>query len=206
MVWGGRGTGYSTDDQIWYALYNGTWQAPVRISTATDMENYEQGRPSIAVDSDDYLHVVWNGPLDNTWYDRRVWYAKCTVNWTTPVLIYNENTYDQINPSIAIDSNDYLHVVWFAKGPPSYNRYQIYYTKYVDSWSTPISISTAEGMDEYSQYYPSIAVDFNDHLHVVWEGQQGSPYYYQIYYTKCSVLSSDFLQPMVNRIFTGELA
>ena len=71
-------------------------------------------------------------------------------------------------PCITVDSNDNLHVVWdgICNSIPSYS--QIWYTSYTNSWSKPIRISNASGMDSSSQQCPSIAADSNNRVHVMW--------------------------------------
>lgn len=174
VVWLGRASGFTTNDQVWYGKYITSWATPVRISTATGMDGASQWYPSIAVDSRDDLHAVWPGrasgyPLD------QIWYAKYTTGWVTPIRIStltDMEDHDQYFPSIAADSGDCLHVVWYGQAPGFVDSLQqIWYAKYVTSWSTPIRISTATGMDGYQQAAPSIAADSNDYLHVVWRGK-----------------------------------
>jgi len=186
VVWHGKATGY-TYNQVWYAKYDGIWHTPVRISTYPGMENAPEEVPCIAVDSNDNLHVVWNGRATGYTY-AQIWYAKYDGIWHTPVRISTytgmEN-YDQYNPCIAVDSNDNLHVVWNG-GAIGYTSYiQIWYAKYDGIWHTPVRISTYTGMENYNQYRPSIAVDSNDNLHVVWYGKAtGYTDYDKVWYAK----------------------
>ena len=179
-------TGY-TSEQIWYNKYTDSWAGPVRISTFTDMEDYEQYNPSIAVDSNDYLHVVWHGQTPDYDRDSQIWYSKYTDSWSAVIRISDiaEMAGDpQTSPSIAVDSNDYLHVAWRGKAD-GFVAYQVWYVKYTDSWANPVRISTYANMAENHQFIPSIAVDSDDHIHVVWHGLAtgylGNP---QIWYAK----------------------
>ena len=176
VVWHGRATGFTSYAQIWYSKYTDSWSAPVRISTYPGMdENWHQESPAIAVDSNDYLHVVWYGTAEDPydWYNQ-IWYANYTDSWGTPVRI---STYDvggrvddQWEASITVDSNDYIHVAWWGAAT-GFPLPQIWYAKYTDSWATPVRISTYTNMEDYSQAAPSIAVDCDDNVHVVWSGK-----------------------------------
>jgi len=175
VVWYGRAAGYGLyAEQIWYTNRTSSWIVPIVISTAAGMSVGRQQMPTIAVDSSDYLHVIWNGLI--VVYpdpDMRVWYANYTTSWSTPIHI---STLDimvemgQGSPSIAIDSSDNLHVVWDGASS-NYSGSQVWYNKYNTSWAGPIRISTYSGMNDTSQFYPSITIDSSDNHHVVWDGK-----------------------------------
>jgi len=78
---------------------------------------------------------------------------------------------DVINPVTVADSDGYLHVVWQELTPgqvwTAVNP-GIYYSRWNgDTWSTPIKISENTGFAST----PSIAVDSNDTVHVVWDDE-----------------------------------
>ncbi|MBW2647968.1 MAG: exo-alpha-sialidase [Deltaproteobacteria bacterium] len=186
VVWQGRATGYETRYQVWYNYYDGSWHTPVRISTYSGMEVYDQGFDvCIAVDSQDRIHVVWSGKAAGYAYNQ-VWYNYFDGSWHTPVRISTYSGMEsrsQFYPCIAVDSFDRLHVVWHGKATGYTDYYQIWYNYYDGVWHTPIRISTAPGMESYDQFYPSIAVDILDRMHVVWEGRAtGYTDYYKVWY------------------------
>jgi len=182
VVWQGRATGYTTHRQIWYALYDGEWQDPVRLSDYAGMENEYQNDVAIAVDSSDNLHVVWSGSATGFPTHPQIWYVKYDGSWSTPLRISTKSLYRDDRPSIAVDSANNIHVVWDGYDTPA-TGYQINYAKYDGSWSTPIRISTAAGMALKAQWYSSLALDSDDHLHVVWIGWTTvHPTYFQTWY------------------------
>ncbi len=93
-------------------------------------------------------------------------------------------------PSIAIDSQDHLHVVWY--GPDSKkqkNNRQIKYSRSVDggeSWSEQANISFVSGYDsqEYWQEHPFIFVGNDDELYIVWEGKDINNKHQQVKFIK----------------------
>lgn len=144
------------------------WTDETRLSTATGMDNYSQYDPAIAVDSADNLHVIWAGRATgdvSTW----LYYSKKTTGWSTPIKISSEAVHSFATASIAIDSDDYLHVV-YTTGSMS-----IKYTKFDTSWSTPYEIGPANGNG------PHIAIDGNNYLHVTYFCSSGTN---RIKYTK----------------------
>lgn len=187
VVWAGKATGYTGYNQIWYAKYTDSWSAPVRLSVLTGMEDYFQYYPSIAVDSNDYIHVVWDGLSSVHTSKHQIWYVKYTDSWTDPVRISTYSGMDlnsQWYASVAVDSSDYIHVVWHGYAT-DFSAYQIWYNKYTDSWAGPVRISTYAGMDTRSNSYASIATDSSDYIHVVWRGYAtGYTLRYQIWYVK----------------------
>ncbi|GAI62694.1 unnamed protein product, partial [marine sediment metagenome] len=117
-----------------------SWIDETRISTYSGMADYHQQYPSIAVDSSNYLHVVWHGMATGYTTRRQIWYAKYTDSWADPVRISTYSGMDtnyQQYPSIAVDFSNYLHVVWHGMATGYTTRHQIWYAKYTTSWADP---------------------------------------------------------------------
>ena len=177
-----------------------TWTDETRISTRTGMENYKHYDMGIAVDSEDYLHVVWRGCITGYPVNYQIWYTKYTDSWSNPVRISDEigmENYTQWRPAISVDSNDYLHVVWYGRAT-GYASNQIWYTKYTNAWGSVTRLSTKATMNTNIQRYPTIEVDSLDNLHVLWAGATDIFANWQIWYTKYTEAWSDPL-----RISTG---
>jgi hypothetical protein len=80
----------------------------------------------------------------------------------------------QLEPSVAIDSKDVLHVVW--RGLVS-SYYQIHYANSANggvSWANQKTITSTSAHN----YAPSIALDSDNKAHIVWHGGTGSNIYY----------------------------
>lgn len=174
VVWTGTNNVYDPYTQIWYSKFNVSWSTPIRLSTEPSMDDNEIRGPVIAVDSNDNLHVAFY----TDWGYTRISYTKYSGgSWSFPFTIYIDDL-KQSYPSIAIGSNDYIHVVWF--GLKEYTEFdddsQIWYALYDGSWSSPVRISTATGMNNFDQTFCCIALDSNDYIHVVFEGDHvGGP-------------------------------
>lgn len=163
---------YSTDGGL-------TWTEE-QVSEATGGNGQEM--PSIAIDSEDNVHVVWDGTGvgTNPTYNN-IQYRKRTTSWQTKVNITDgSQTYYQYTPAIAVDSSNYLHLVWSSNGGYSTSAYfHIVYCKYTTSWQAVENVTSGTT----SNYEPSIAADSSDNIHVVWRrgayAQSGQGIYYR---------------------------
>lgn len=167
IVWYGKDLGNPTYDQIKYSNNaSGFWSSWVNIQP---ISGYSQRNPSMAIDSNDKLHVVWRG-LDSENSNRyQIKYSNNILGyWSNWVNVSPINGHSQASPIIVIDSSDKLHVIW--RGPdsenPSYDQIK-YSTNVLGSWSNWVNIQPMTG---YLQYYPTMAIDSNNSCHVVWHG------------------------------------
>ena len=129
---------------------------------------YESTFPSIATDSDNNVHIVWM----DSWAPH---YTKLDNNGNTLVddklLMFNHSAW---YPSIAIDSNNNVHVVWYESIG---GNDEIYYTKLDNNGN--ILVDKRLTFDSSHSWNPSIAIDSNNNVHVVWSDESS-----EIYYTK----------------------
>lgn len=163
-----------------------TWSAPQQVSVGIDSTYYKYN-PSVAVDSQDNIHVVWHGYSSSSPDYTQIWYNKFNgTAWGTPTLLsvgseFTDHT--QEFATIAVDQNDHLHVAWRGK-TASIGTFQIYYTSFNGTaWSTPTRLSTASTMDLKTQNNPAIAVDLEGKVHVVWGGEVFGSNGYHFYHT-----------------------
>lgn len=170
---------------------SGTWYYQVKHATSTDLQtwgseiaiedtSYISESCSIAVDSSNYLHIVFSDAGE-------IKYTKFTTSWASPTTLSDGNTgYDA---DIAIDNNNNLYVVWrgFYGGGSVYN---IRYIKYSGgSWGSITNITTITAT--YFQYSPILAIDYNDNPHIVWKGSTAGNTNAHIRYTKWNGSSWD---------------
>jgi hypothetical protein len=147
-----------------------TWGAAKRLTWNLN-HSYS---PAIAVDSSNNLHVVWYGETSG---NREIHYKKSTdegITWNAKRLTYNSG--DSERPAIALDSNSHIHVAWEDDSPG--NR-EIYYKKSTNGGSTWITKRLT--LNSGSSILAAIAIDSNDHIHIVW--RDDTPGNLEIYYT-----------------------
>ena len=80
--------------------------------------------------------------------------------------------------TLAIDSRGHLHLAWTEREPAG-THLQVFYSGFAGgAWTPALQLSHSPG---YAGF-PSIAVDSQDRVHIVWYGFDGS--FYQIYYRR----------------------
>jgi len=180
IVWGGTYSGSTTNEQIRYSKSSDggvTWANPITIGVYTTRA---QSVPSIAVDGNNNMYVVWHGGNSGAGATNQIRFSKSTdggTTWSAPVNITTSiggTYYLQQYPSIAIDNSNNLYVVWNGRysGSSPGSLYHIRFSKSTDggtTWSAPINISTLT--TAYDQLNPCIALDNADNLRVVWYGR-----------------------------------
>jgi hypothetical protein len=117
----------------------------------------------IAKDSSGNLHCVYVRSDGSGW--RQVYHAKSTdggQNWTETKVSNNTNSIANIfYAQIAIDSNDYIHIIWNHSAELDHH---IYYRKYTTSWE---SIEELWGNgSSYWRFSPKLIIDNNDIVYV----------------------------------------
>jgi hypothetical protein len=134
-----------------------TWTS--KRLTWTTSSSFE---PAIAIDSNDRVHIVF---YDASTGPYQILYKKSTnggTTWTSKRLTWT--TSNSESPDIAIDSKDHIHLVWQENIS---GNSEIYHRKSTDggaTWSGAKQLTSNKG---YS-YYPAIAIDTNNNIHVAW--------------------------------------
>ena len=180
----GSGSIYGSDaDQVYYTFRgNGVWQTPLRISDGKLLGEFAAARqPSIAIDSSDTVHIVWHDYRNNGLANVEIYYDFKTVGGNfvdgdyrvtyTSSGVGGDNSY---SPVIAITpQSNVINMVWW----------DFYYDGYIaesfglstddnvnlnhtGSYSLDSYLLTEAG--GYASIYPSIAVDSNSAVHLVW--------------------------------------
>ncbi len=174
-------------NKIFHAEYNGTWSEPTLISAHSGLTPFFQFSPSLTIDSGNNLHVVWAGSNDQAANEGDLWYAKYNGTWQAPAKLTTSTLPDMSvmflqAPAVAVDSSGNLQIVWQGAYDPQYRTNQIWYMNYTNSPSIPKIISYVPLMNSSDQQNPSIAIDANNRIHIIWMSKREGILYYSRYY------------------------
>ena len=142
---------------------------PVKISI--------KGRePSIRVDSEDNIYMVWMENLENgnseIFFRKHDKVGNLLIN-NTRITFENEMSY---NPEIALDSKNNVHIVWEdyrEKAEKASNRsWEVYYTKLDRNGNTLIDDKRISLNDTFRSSSPNIAIDSKDNVFIVWSDER----------------------------------
>lgn len=133
-------------------------------------------KPSIAIDSDDNIHVVWadsTNDLLSSGSDIDIFYRfynPLTETWSVEELVSSESTGYSMDPCLDVDSSGNIHVVWhdLTDYLGADTDADIFYKMRdpVGVWTTtsvltPLSTNNVDG--------PDLTIDSEDNIHVVYE-------------------------------------
>jgi hypothetical protein len=160
VVWHDRTSG---NYEIYYmrATDKGvTWSEPMRLtwSKGNSMD------PAIAIDSDNNIHIVW---CDDVSGNYEIYYKKNNAkgkNWTSANRL-TWSSGDSYSPTLAIDSNNNIHVIWYDNIS---GKSEIYYKKSTDggsTWTDTRRLTWTVGASSVS----ALAIDPNDSIQIVCE-------------------------------------
>ena len=136
-----------------------TWQEPELIDSIAR-------NPSIAVDSDSILHLVYKlGGIDAYNIGHRTYYNSI---WSEIDTVFHSEVITVSRPHIAIDSDKNLHCIWKRESGGEFTNSEIYYKKYTQTngWdSEPTNISQTFGASEY----PTLVIDSENNVYAFWK-------------------------------------
>ena len=136
--------------------------------------------PSLAIDAQGNVHVVWEDYRSGDW---EIYYKKLDNNGNT-LINDTRLTFaigDSVYPSLGIDSQGNVHVTWIDRR--SGYRY-VYYKKLDNNGNTLVNERVVNFYISVLNFPPSLAIDAQGNVHVVWTTGTGVSGYGDIFYTK----------------------
>ena len=119
--------------------------------------------PSFALDSQGNIHICWHDYRDDTW---EIYYKK--LDHLGNEVITDTRLTEQgasKHPSLAIDSNDAIHIIWQDDRD---GNWEIYYTKLNNEGSVIVDDLRLTS-DGASSQYPCLSISNEDSLHCTWQ-------------------------------------
>jgi hypothetical protein len=127
-----------------------SWSSAYNLSTNASFY------PSLAIDTDDYVHVAWH-QYNITSEMNEIKYIKYVSGWGSITNLTSNTSLNYTHPMIACDLSNYVHVVYET----SDNNTN--YTKYTTSWSSEEIVLNG---GNYSYMRPSVSVYDTDDISV----------------------------------------
>jgi hypothetical protein len=183
LVWTDQEEGQNEKTLYAYKPQGGQWSEPIDIGdTAIDARF-----PSIAVGSDDKLHVVWQGYIPGLRW--RIQYLEKAAGgtWTRPETMAAGDMC--VRPRAAVDAAGNTHVVWFYGGWYVGIRYAERMS--AGAWTPPVTVAP------YPQLIfdpPDLLVDDQGNEHLVWM-LGDTTYLHQDLYYSCKPVGGTWSQP-----------
>lgn len=153
----------------------------------------------IALNSFGDLYVVWAESLTNVGFE--IMLLKSTDqgdNWThsdQDFPISYEGGNRALEPSITVDNNDNLHVVWHQSGIAGSTEILYGYSDDGgETWTSQSEDRIISFPDENNASYPDIAADLDNNIYVVWREQTitGDVESYAVHFGKKPAGETDF--------------
>ena len=164
----------ATNGNLMYATYD-TTTASSWIRTTVDSSGSFVGQfSSLAIDSNDKLHVTYYGPYNG---DLMYGTYDTTASSWNPITVDSALTTGPGEySSLAIDSTDKLHVTYFDA-----TNGHLKYATYDDNSSSWIPITVDSALDAIVGEYSSLAIDSKDNLYVTYYDAANVTFKYAVF-------------------------
>jgi hypothetical protein len=175
IAWNGEDAASPSYTQIRFVKYTAATDSWSAVADLTS-EGYDQQRPFITADYEDNLQLTWYGEDALSPGFTQIRYEKYSSGGWGAIYDITSGNYTQDFVSLAVDSQDNVHVTWRGTDATSPTVSQIKYVEYVKTmatWGSVVTFSNEQyGRGQYNSY---IAIDSSDHIHIVWNGRIASP-------------------------------
>ncbi|MEA2065211.1 MAG: prepilin-type N-terminal cleavage/methylation domain-containing protein [Patescibacteria group bacterium] len=171
----------------------------IKINTNPAADGSDQYEPVIAIGSLRDNYIAWTDKRDG---DFNIYSAKyssaATLQWEK-IINTDTGTSGQTEPDITIDPNDNIYIVWTDERNGDKDIYaQKYDSEGNILWTEDLRINIEN--ESNSQYSPSIAIDSNDNIYIVWTDERNGDkdIYAQKYDGEGNVLWTEDLRVNIN--------
>ena len=184
VVYQGPATVFHGNEIQYVKCTAGTWGSPV-VLQADASNNLGVQYPFIAVDSNDHLHVAYTRvvrSISNT--KGQLYYTEWMgSSWSTPIDCTSQNSYNIVEISAAVTSDDTFHVVWVISDGNNANG--VSYTS-IASNTAAATVAIYDSTNGAIQDNCCVVADSADHLHATWDandsgGGQNAQQWYSKY-------------------------
>ncbi len=171
--------------EIYYKKLDNNGQPLINDIRVTPLGGLNSLAPSIALDTNNDVHIVWHDDRDGNW---EIYYTKLNGADGSTLVDDTRLTADvaySFYPKIARIGNSF-HVVWHDARS---GNLDVYYTKLDNNGNTLID-DTALTTDLSSSLYPAIVADARN-AHIVWQDNRDGNW--EIYYEKLDGMNGNSL-------------
>ncbi len=174
-----------------------TFDAPLNLSNSVAGDGkgrlterrWNNGSLDLAVGPNGQIYAAW------TEYEGRLWVSRSAsegAQFSAPVHVAGSDSLPARGPSLAVDTQDRVHLVWATGGHPAADLRYARSTDRGRSFGAPTTIVESDGYSDA----PALAVDQDGVLHLAYaERPPQSPPRYHLQYTRRSVTADSFRAP-----------
>ncbi|MFX1574519.1 MAG: hypothetical protein ACFFB0_17395 [Promethearchaeota archaeon] len=168
--------GAGLDADIFHKYYNVETNSWTTVEVISTESNADSLYPSFAIDSLDNLHVAWVDGTNynnagNDWDIFYKFFKQNTSSWSTTEVVFTESNAESLFPSLAIDKEDNIHIVWVDSSDYDLagTDPDIFYKSFQQSTSSWTNVKVLSPECDYGATHPCLVVDDIGTIHVVWE-------------------------------------
>ncbi|MGQ4874856.1 MAG: hypothetical protein ACP6IY_12380 [Promethearchaeia archaeon] len=200
VVWRDRTNygGSDTDADIFYRFWNASTKTWSTIEVASTESTEYSYNPAIDTDNNGTVYIAWEDETDynGAGMDNDIFYKirnSTTKTWSNVEVISTVSMNNSWDPTIAVDKKGNVHIAWDDESEydGSQGDYNIFYRFWNASTKTWSSVELVSTVNTKIAEKPSIAVDNNCDVYLVWQDQtdyNGAGWDTDIFFSKRGII------------------
>lgn len=148
-----------------------TWAAVTQLST-DNTAGIDSTNPCIIVKANNNPEVFWQYVTGGSYYIKFNLYNGSA--WGGLTTLYNGSTYAQSNPCASVAPSGRIWVVWHGFDATDTAIFNIRYSYSDDGGVTWLAAVKLTSGNTYAQGYPSVSIDKNNNVYVLWYGKDAT--------------------------------